>query len=47
MELLRASGREHDAAEAARQGLNAAALAYGSYFAAHPFVIEMRKSLQP
>jgi tetratricopeptide (TPR) repeat protein len=43
MELLGASGREK---EAARQGLHAAALAYGSYFAGHPFVIEMQKSLQ-
>jgi serine/threonine protein kinase len=46
MELLRALGREKEAAEAARQGLHAAALAYGSYFAGHPFVIEMQKSLQ-
>lgn len=45
MELLRASGREREAAEVARQGLRAAELAYGSYFAGHPFVIEMRKSL--
>jgi hypothetical protein len=45
MELRRASGREKDAAEAAHQGLRAAALAYGSYFAGHPFVIEMQKSL--
>jgi serine/threonine-protein kinase len=43
MELLGASGREK---EAARQGLHAAALAYGSYFAGHPFVIEMQKGLQ-
>jgi hypothetical protein len=46
MELSRASGREKEAAEAARQGLHAAALAYGSYFAGHPFVIEMQKSLR-
>jgi serine/threonine protein kinase len=46
MELRRASGREKDAAEAARQGLGAAALAYGGYFAGHPFVIEMQKSLR-
>jgi tetratricopeptide (TPR) repeat protein len=46
MELRRASGREKDAAEAARQGLRAAALAYGSYFAGHPFVIEMQKRLR-
>ena len=46
MELLRALGREKEAAEAARQGLHAAALAYGSYFAEHPFVIEMQKSLR-
>ena len=45
MELLRASGREREAAETARQGLRAAELAYGSYFAGHPFVMEMRKSL--
>ena len=44
-ELLRATGREKEAAEAARQGLLAAALAYGRYFSGHPFVIEMRKSL--
>jgi tetratricopeptide (TPR) repeat protein len=46
MELLRATGREKEAAEAARQGLRAAALAYGSYFPGHPFVIEMQKSLR-
>jgi serine/threonine protein kinase len=46
MELLRASGREREAAEAARRGLSAAELAYGTYFAAHPFVIEMRNSLR-
>jgi hypothetical protein len=46
IELLRASGREKEAADAARQGLHAAALAYGSYFVGHPFVIEMQKSLQ-
>ena len=46
MELLRASGREQEAAEAARQGLRVAALAYGSCFAGHPFAIEMQKSLQ-
>jgi len=45
MELLRASGGEKEAAEAARQGLRAAALAYGSQFAGHPFVIEMQKGL--
>ena len=45
MELLRASGREQEAAEAARQGLLAAGLAYGSYYPGHPFVVEMRKSL--
>jgi tetratricopeptide (TPR) repeat protein len=45
MELLSATGRQKEAAETARQGLRAAALAYGSYFAAHPFVVEMRKSL--
>ena len=43
-ELLRATGREKEAAEAGRQGLLAAALAYGRYFSGHPFVIEMRKS---
>jgi tetratricopeptide (TPR) repeat protein len=42
VELLRASGRREEAAEAARQGLIAAARAYGSYFAGHPFVLEMR-----
>jgi serine/threonine-protein kinase len=41
-ELLRASGREREAAEAARQGLLAAARAYGGYFARHPFVVEMQ-----
>jgi serine/threonine protein kinase/tetratricopeptide (TPR) repeat protein len=46
MELLRGEGREKEAAEAARQGLRAAALAYGNYFAGHPFVIEMQKNLQ-
>jgi tetratricopeptide (TPR) repeat protein len=46
MELLRASGREREAAEAARRGLSAAELAYGTYFAAHPFVIELRNSLR-
>jgi tetratricopeptide (TPR) repeat protein len=45
MELLRAAGREQEAAEAARNGLRAAALAYGSYFPGHPFVVEMQKSL--
>jgi len=44
-ELLRATGREKEAAEADRQGLLAAARAYGRYFSGHPFVIEMRKSL--
>ena len=46
MELLRASGRESEAAQAARQGLLAAQRAYGSYFPEHPFVVEMRKSLR-
>ena len=45
MELLRAAGREQETAETARNGLRAAALAYGSYFAGHPFVVEMQKSL--
>jgi serine/threonine protein kinase len=45
MELLRSSGREKEAAQAARQGLRAAKLAYGSYFPQHPFAIEMQKSL--
>ncbi|HMC62032.1 MAG TPA: tetratricopeptide repeat protein, partial [Candidatus Solibacter sp.] len=44
MELLRATGREEEAAEAARHGLLAAAQAYGNYFGGHPFVVEMRKS---
>jgi len=38
MELLRASGRATEAAEAARQGLAAATQAYGRYFSGHPFV---------
>ena len=46
MELLRASGREAEAREAARQGLLAATLAYGSYFAGHPFVVDMQKGLR-
>ena len=46
VELLRASGREAEAAEAARLGLLAASRAYGSYFAGHPFVVEMRDSLR-
>jgi hypothetical protein len=44
-ELLRASGKEREAAEAARQGLLAARLAYGDRFARHPFVVELRRSL--
>ncbi len=47
VELLRASGREEEAAAHARQGLLAAARAYGSYFAGHPFVVEMQNSLKP
>jgi tetratricopeptide (TPR) repeat protein len=46
MQLLRAAGRDKEAAETARQGLQAAALAYGGYFAGHPFVIEMQKNLR-
>ncbi|MGA3024935.1 MAG: serine/threonine-protein kinase [Bryobacteraceae bacterium] len=46
MELLRATGRDKEAAVTARRGLRAAALAYGSYFAGHPFVMELQKSLQ-
>src|ERR1017187_3386955 len=46
VELLRASGREAEAAQAARLGLLAASRAYGSYFAGHPFVVEMRNSLR-
>jgi hypothetical protein len=38
MELLRASGRAKEAAEAAHQGLAVAAQAYGNYFSGHPFV---------
>ena len=38
MELLRASGRAKEAAEAAHQGLAVAAQAYGSYSSGHPFV---------
>jgi len=46
MELLSAAGRKAEAAETARQGLAAAAQAYGSYFAGHPFVVEMQKNLE-
>jgi hypothetical protein len=46
MELLRASGREEEAKEAAHQGLLAAASAYGDYFTGHPFVVEMQKDLR-
>jgi hypothetical protein len=46
MELLRASGREKEAAEAARQGLLSAGLAYGIYFTRHPFVVEMQQGLR-
>jgi serine/threonine protein kinase len=46
MELLHATGRENEAAQAARQGLLAAERAYGSYFTGHPFVVEMRNSLR-
>jgi hypothetical protein len=46
MELLRASGRREEAAQAARQGLLTAARAYGGYFAGHPFVLEMQKNLR-
>jgi hypothetical protein len=46
MELLRASGREKEAAEAARQGVLAAGLAYGIYFSRHPFVVEMQQDLR-
>jgi tetratricopeptide (TPR) repeat protein len=42
MELLRAEGRTREAAEAAQQGLAAAARAYGGYFEAHPFVAALR-----
>lgn len=42
-ELLTASHREPEAAEVARQGLETASKAYGSFFAEHPFVIELRK----
>jgi hypothetical protein len=42
MELLRDSGRGKEAAEAAQQGLAAAAQAYGSYFSRHPFVIALQ-----
>ena len=37
MELLRATGRAQEAAEAARQGLVIAGQAYGSYVSSHPF----------
>ena len=43
MELLIATGRTKEAEMAARQGLDAAARAYGSYFAGHPFALTMRK----
>ena len=45
-ELLRAEGRDAVAGEAARQGLVAAAQAYGSYFEEHPFVVEMRNTFR-
>lgn len=45
-ELLRAAGKVDEAREAARLGLDAAARAYGSYFAGHPFVVELQKSLR-
>jgi len=45
MELLESSGRPKEAAAAARQGLRDAAIAYGGFFNAHPFVIEMQKHL--
>ena len=46
MELLRGSGRKGDAAQIARQGLLAAARAYGAYLAGHPFVAERQRDLQ-
>jgi tetratricopeptide (TPR) repeat protein len=46
VELLRATGRRAEAADAARRGLLSAARAYGSYFAQHPFVAELRNSLR-
>ena len=46
MELLRDSGRAKDAAEAAQEGLAAAAQAYGSYFSGHPFVIALQNGLR-
>jgi hypothetical protein len=46
MELLHATGRENEAAQAARQGLLAAERAYGSYYPGHPFVVEMRNILR-
>jgi hypothetical protein len=46
VELLRATGRDKEAAESARLGLRAAARAYGSYFAGHPFVVELQKSVR-
>jgi serine/threonine protein kinase len=45
-ELQHASGRSEEAAETARQGLLAATRAYGNYFAAHPFVVQMQKCLR-
>jgi hypothetical protein len=47
MELLRATGRRNEAAEVARQGLLAAAQAYGGYFAGHPLVAELQKGAEP
>jgi serine/threonine protein kinase len=46
VQLLRATGRHEEAADAARRGLAAAAQAYGSYYRGHPFVAELESSLR-
>ena len=46
MELLRATGRDAEASEAAHHGLLAAARAYGDRYAGHPFVIEMQTGVR-
>jgi tetratricopeptide (TPR) repeat protein len=46
MELSRAAGEQKKAEENSRQGLAAASRAYGDYFAGHPFVVALQKSLR-
>jgi tetratricopeptide (TPR) repeat protein len=46
MELLRATGRDAEASDAARHGLLAAPRAYGDRYATHPFVIEMQTGVR-